>query len=144
MKSDLTSYSDRLREAMEEMGFNAASRGQTRLAELVRCRPQAINQVLSGSSNELSAGPHSRVCAVLGIEALWLVDGVGPKYRLAGRPAQGVREVESLYPATEDTISIDMAVSSNERAFLLKLRLFPRSVFEAIRTIVDTMSKGPL
>jgi hypothetical protein len=139
-----TTYSDRLREAMEESAFFSSNGGQTRLAEQVNCRPQAISQVLNGASKELSAGAHSRACSVLGIEALWLADGVGPKYRPANKPSQLVAESEPTLPIGDPNDTLEMVVSSGERALLLKLRLLPRRGSDALRTIVDAMARAPL
>lgn len=138
----MTTYADRLREAMEEFGFTAVTKGQKRLSELVKCKPQALNQVLTGRSNELSCGPHSRVCAALGIEAVWLSDGIGPKYRAT--PPQKVQEEPRAYINAPDLFNLDMPVSSDERALVLKLRQLNRQNFTALRTIVDSLARGPL
>lgn len=144
MTAQSSSYRDRLKEAMAESAFFSSNGGQTRLAERIQCTPQAINQILnSGRAKELSAGPHSRACVVLGVEALWLADGVGPKYRVEPKAGQGVSEPSSLLlPVARETI--DMAVSSAERALLLKIRQLPRQPADALQTIVDTMVRVPL
>jgi hypothetical protein len=127
---------------MEEFGFTSVTKGQSRLADLVKCKPQALNQVLSGRSNELSAGPHSRVCSALGIEAVWLSDGTGSKYR---PPApQKAQEEARNYMAGPDLFTIDMPVSPDERALVLKLRQLNRQNLTALRTIVDALARGPL
>lgn len=142
MKIDTSTYADRLQSAMEEMGYTSSNRGQTRIAEAVRCKPQAINQVLRGSSKELSAGTHSRVCVVLGIEALWLADGVGPKYRPPDRPPQSLKEDVITYATAEETL--EMGVTPKERSLLLKMRNLSKQVTDALAVIVDMLARGPV
>jgi hypothetical protein len=139
MTKQTYSYADRLRQAMEESAFFSSNGGQTRLAKIARCKSQAISQALSGASKELSAGAHARVCVALGIEALWLADGEGQKYRVHTQ-AQQTRGVYGL-PRTEH---VAMDVDAHERALLLQLRQVPTATAKAVYVVVDAMARAPL
>lgn len=77
--STMVEYSDRLREAMNDAGYDSAS-----LAKQLHVSYQAVKKVLDGKSNAFNAINHAEVARLLKVSSDWLALGDVPKERAAG------------------------------------------------------------
>ncbi|WP_156774010.1 helix-turn-helix transcriptional regulator [Bordetella bronchialis] len=84
--STMVEYSDRLREAMEDAGYDPTS-----LAKHLRVSYQAVKKVLDGKSNAFNAINHAEAARLLNVSSDWLALGDVPKTRSGGEPV-GARE----------------------------------------------------
>lgn len=159
----MNTYGERLESAMREAGFGGPG-GQSRLAEQIGARSQTINQALKGGSKELSATFHVRAAIRLGVKALWLSEGRGPRYEPAGPQAAVfgaddfrpyTTQVEGRLPAAYQApmlgraaplMAMDSGTSGShdqyedtERLVRL-LRELPKPMRDAIKTLIYTAS----
>ena len=69
----MSTYQERLKQAMDR-----AQVGRVLLANKLGVSPQAISQVLNGSTKMFDASNHSKACEALGCRPVWLAMGTGP------------------------------------------------------------------
>lgn len=71
-------YSERLEWAMICAGLDPKHKGQTRLAEIVGCRPQTIQHLLNPDKNAKSSAFTTQIAKALECDVNWLASNEGP------------------------------------------------------------------